>query len=70
MASYQVARDCVCAGGPKKAGDVVELDSATAAELLGTGQVVEVTAKDRAVKANGDAKPAAKKRTSNAKKKA
>ena len=57
MASYQVARDCVCAGGPKKAG-------------LGSGQVVEVTAKDRAVKANGDAKPAAKKRKTTAKKKA
>jgi hypothetical protein len=70
MASYQVARDCVCAGGPKKAGDVVELDSATAAELLGTGQVVEVSAKDRAVKADGETKPAAKKRTSKAKKKA
>ena len=70
MASYQVARDCVCAGGPKKAGDVVELDSATAAELLGTGQVVEISAKDRTVKPGGETKPAAKKRTSKAKKKA
>ena len=70
MASYQVARDCVCAGGPKKAGDVVELDSASAAELLGTGQVVEISAKDRAVKPGGETKPAAKKRTSKAKKKA